>query len=114
MKAKKHRKTRRVRRSGRGGLSQGDMYSALLDLKKIQGDVKKNINEFINKELLRIKRPIIKTLSKMDIHSGDVALLYKKHMEKVEKEYGDAIQRTVLARMPSGQHTSQHGEDTKQ
>jgi hypothetical protein len=66
-----------VLRSARGGLSQGDMYSALLDLKKIQGDVKKNINEFINKEMTRIKRPIVQTLSEIDIHFRDVAVLYK-------------------------------------
>ena len=115
-RSRQGRKTRRVRRSGRGGVSQADIFSTLLDLKRIQEDVKKNINE----ELLRIKRPIIKALSNMDIHSGDVAVLYKKHMEKVNKEYDKAesmMQRTVLARMPSGEHTSQqrYGQiETKQ
>ena len=113
-RSRQGRKTRRVRRSGRGGVSQGDIFSILLDLKRIQNSVRKNINDCVTKEMQRIKRPTISALAKFDIHSGDVAVLYKKHMEKVNKEYDKAesmMQRTVLARMPSGEHTSQRGDD---
>jgi hypothetical protein len=113
-RSRQGRKTRRVRRSGRGGVSQADIFSALLDLKRIQDSVRVNINDFVTKEMRRIKRPTLKVLEKFDTNSGDVANVFKKHREQVKKEYDDAesmMQRTVLARMPSGEHTSQRGDD---
>ena len=35
-------------------------------------------------------------------------------MEQLDKDYHDAIQRTILTRMPSGQNTSQRLQETKQ
>jgi len=79
------RKSKRVRRSGRGGVSQADMFSVLLELKNLQKSVRENINGFVTNEMRRIQRPIIKALAKFDVNAKDIAPVYRQRFNQVRR-----------------------------